>query len=468
MPIDARLLRPFLERQRWFAGKARTLLEVRLSDWAALDPDPDPPRIWLTVLEAVYSEGAPERYAAPIVREPRSGAISDALVQDEACRALLAAALANRPIAMHRGVVRALDGDPADGDVAHLPVHRGSPDQSNTCIVFGNRYILKLMRRLDPGPNLEVEIGRRLAAIGFANVAPFAGALEYTAPDMEPASLAVVQGFVNNDGTAWDAALADVVADLSSGRPPGAAYRPAATRLGERTGELHVALAQPTGDPAFAPEPFTRQDLGARIALMQAEAGRALALLESKLGTLARPVFLQAKRLLDGRDALIDRLARVAGRPVRAGRTRVHGDYHLGQVLAVGDDFLIIDFEGEPTRPLQERRAKASPLKDVAGMLRSFGYAAQVGLDRAAGGDTEARDRFEAPARAWEASASSAFLDGYRRRTVEAGVLPTGDDFAELLGAFVIEKAFYELAYELGSRPDWVHIPLQALVQLLP
>jgi maltose alpha-D-glucosyltransferase / alpha-amylase len=463
-PIDPRLLRPFLERQRWFAGKAKTLFDVRLADWAPLDADG---RTWLAILEAIYGDGGSERYAAALERDARSGAIADALQHDEACRTLLAAALTGRTIPMHDGAVRAPDArDPASADLDGLAVRRGSPDQSNTCIVFGDRYILKLMRRLDPGPNLEVEIGRRLAAIHFAHVAPLAGALEYAPHDAEAAALVVVQGFVKNDGTAWDAALADVVEDLRHGRPAGAAYRPRARRLGERTGQLHVALARPTSDPAFSPEPFAGADLAARMRLIAAEAGRALALLESKLGMLSPAMLAEAKRLLDGRAALLARLDAVADRPIRAARTRVHGDYHLGQVLATGDDFLIIDFEGEPSRTLQERRAKASPLKDVAGMLRSFGYAAQVGLDRIAGADAGLRERLREAARGWETSAA-AFLDGYRAAVAQGGFVSAGDDFDALLGAFVIEKAFYELAYELGSRPEWVHIPLQALVRLL-
>ncbi len=466
--IDPRLLKPFLERQRWFAGKARGLLDVRLLDSAPLGPAPA--RAWLTILEATYDQGRPERYAAPILRDARSGAISDALEHDETCRALLAAAIANAPLPMQHGRVQGLDGPApaASADAAPLAVRRGSPDQSNSSLIFGDRYMLKLLRRLDAGPNVEVEIGRRLTSIGFRHAAPLVGALAYTPPGGESAALAVVQGFVRNDGTAWEAAVRDAARDLDAPGAPGARYRPSARRLGARTGELHVALAQPTDDADFSPEPFTAPELSARLAQVHAEGRRALDLLESKLGGLPRPVFEQATRLLDGRDALAAKLEAIARRPIRAERTRVHGDYHLGQVLTTGDDFLIIDFEGEPARTLDERRAKASPLKDVAGMLRSFGYAADVALDRAAGGDAASRDRRAPAARAWEAAASSAFLAGYHEATAGSAFVPAGDDFAALLDAFVLEKAFYEIAYELGSRPDWVHIPLRALVALLP
>ncbi len=461
-PIDPRLLKSFLERQRWFTGKARTLVDARLVDWAGLDG-----RTWLVILEATYADGHRDTYAAPLLKDPRSGAISDGLQDDDACRALLAATVAGRPLGMHHGDAPALGTSAAvaASTLAAIPIRRRAAEQSNTSIVFGDQYVMKLIRHLDPGPNPEVEIGQWLTAVRFPRAAPLVGAVEYRAPGLAPASLLVTHRFVPNEGTAWDHALADLAVALDAG-DPALAYRPAATRLGERTGELHVALARDTDNPAFAPEPLTRVDMTALGGQVRQEAEHALALLESRIGTLPPAVFAHAKALLDGREKFAAVLAGAPAMQVRAARTRVHGDYHLGQVLRTADDFLIIDFEGEPARTLAERRAKTSPLKDVAGMLRSFGYAAHAALGQAASARPGDRTRLAAAAAAWEGAACRAFLAGYGAATAGAAFVPAPPAFDALLNAYLIEKALYELRYELGSRPDWVDIPLQALARL--
>jgi maltose alpha-D-glucosyltransferase/alpha-amylase len=460
-PIDPRLLKPFLERQRWFAGKARTLADVRLTDWANLDGGG-----WLVIAEAIYDDNQSETYAVPLSKDSRSGAVSDALSDDGVCRALLASAVSGRPLRFRHGEAPGGGNAVERSSLADLPIRRRAAEQSNTSIVFDEQYVLKLFRRLDPGPNPEVEIGRWLTALAFPRAAALVGALEYRAPAQTAASLLVAHRYVPNEGTAWDHALADLASALHAS-DPGATYRPAAATLGRRTGELHVALARDTTDPAFAPEPLTQVDLMALVGQVRQEADHALALLESRLGLLAPDVFAHAKTLLDHRHDLAARLAPPTSLRIRAARTRVHGDYHLGQVLRADDDFLIIDFEGEPARTLAERRAKTSPLKDVAGMLRSFGYAARAGLRQAAVSRPEDRQQLEAAAVSWERSASVAFLAGYADVTGGAAFVPAPPFFDSLLNLYLIEKALYELRYELGSRPDWVDIPLQALARLL-
>jgi trehalose synthase-fused probable maltokinase len=460
-PIDARLLKPFLERQRWFTGKARTLVDVRPVDWVGLDVG-----TWLVIVDATYADGHRDTYAAPLLKDPRSGAVSDGLQDDSACRTLLAAAVARRPLHMRHGDVSVVAGTGVEATgFEAIPIRRRAAEQSNTSIVFGDQYVMKLIRHLDPGPNPEVEIGLWLTALAFPRAAPLVGALEYRAPGLAPASLVVTHRFVPNEGTAWDHALADLALALDAA-DPGAAYRRSATRLGERTGELHVALSRDTGDPAFAPEPLTRVDLTALAGHLHQEAEHALALLESRLGTLPPDVFAHAKTVLDRRNKLSTVLAGASAMQIRAARTRVHGDYHLGQVLRTADDFLIIDFEGEPARTLAERRAKTSPLKDVAGMLRSFGYAAHAASARAVAARRDGHARLASAAAAWERSACAAFLAGYGSATARAAFVPAPPAFDALLNAYLVEKALYELRYELGSRPDWVDIPLQALVRL--
>ena len=231
--------------------------------------------------------------------------------------------------------------------------------------------------------------------------------------------------------------------------------------LGQRTGELHRALAADDEDPAFSPEPFTAEDAAALTASIQLDAARSVTRLAEALESLPQSARDLARTLLDAQAGLAQRIGSISALPTGCLRTRVHGDYHLGQVLAAGHDFVLIDFEGEPARPLAERRAKQSPLKDVAGMLRSFSYAAHATFLAACQERPDRCGQLEARAQAWEASVTEAFLKRYRQTTAETGLVPADDrGFEQLLEAFVLEKALYEVGYELASRPQWIGIPL--------
>jgi maltose alpha-D-glucosyltransferase / alpha-amylase len=238
--------------------------------------------------------------------------------------------------------------------------------------------------------------------------------------------------------------------------------------LGERTAELHRALARPSGDPAFEPEPISGDDLRGWHARASDEALATLAMLQERRGTLPENVQPDADRLRNERDALLARIAALVPDAVNATKTRFHGDFHLGQVLLADHDFVIVDFEGEPSRPLSERRVKHSPLRDVAGMLRSFSYAAAVALDRATAERPEDRARLAGPLNDWRAEASAAFLTAYRERIKGASSYPDNDDVTRrLLQLFTLEKVLYELRYELAHRPEWVRIPLAGLLEQL-
>jgi maltose alpha-D-glucosyltransferase/alpha-amylase len=239
-----------------------------------------------------------------------------------------------------------------------------------------------------------------------------------------------------------------------------------AALLGRRTGELHVALASEATNPDFAPEPFEETAVRQLHESMRATVSRAFGLLRQRQSTLPTGVQATANRVAGLESSLLTRLDALPQRRWTSQRIRVHGDYHLGQVLWTGSDFVIIDFEGEPDRPIAERRVKQSPLKDVAGMLRSFHYASQAGLMGLIPGVTD-QAALKPWLQSWYVHTAAAFLRGYRQTVASAALVPDDpQEFADLLDLFVLEKLVYELAYELNSRPDWTQIPLAGLAEL--
>ena len=345
-------------------------------------------------------------------------------------------------------------------------------EQSNSSVIYGERIFLKLYRRLEEGMNPDAEILRFLGARSFPHVPPFCGALEFRRAGRAPQVLALATGMVANDGDAWSFTLREltrqlecVLADDAGGAARiEAAYLARAAQLGERTGALHRALAADAADADFAPEPLTANDFSGLAETVRATADQVLASLAARLDALDPATRSIAATLLAAEPALRARIAALAAQPAAAAKTRTHGDYHLGQVLNTGADFVIIDFEGEPAKPLAERRRKRSPLRDVAGMLRSFHYAAHSAL----GGFTEHRAELEPHAEHWHERARAAFLDAWIAATAGASFIPVERaGFTRLLDAFLLEKALYEIAYELNNRPAWLGIPLRGAWQIL-
>ena len=237
--------------------------------------------------------------------------------------------------------------------------------------------------------------------------------------------------------------------------------------LGQRTGELHNALGKATGDSAFDPEPITDNDLSDWVLRVQVEAVATLNLLEHQEKGLAESVRKIAQTLLTQRKALEDRIQTCISGPIKSVKTRYHGDYHLGKVLLTQNDFVLTDFEGEPARPFPERRHKHSPLRDVAGMLRSFNYAAYTALAHATAEQPKDLAKFEPLVRDWEAEVGRVFLAAYDEAVHSSGLFTTDASLCGLLDLFLLEKALYEVRYELDNRPDWVVIPLRGLLSLL-
>jgi maltose alpha-D-glucosyltransferase/alpha-amylase len=374
---------------------------------------------------------------------------------------------------------------------------RSSKEQSNTSITYGDRLILKIFRRQQPGPNPEREVDTYLTEkAGFDGIPPFGGSIEYESPGKGTFDFAALQGRVENEGDAWaltleeleryyencglvslpediDSLAAHDVVALSE-KPPSPLAQDylgfsldSAARLGRRTAALHLALASPTDDPAFAPEPLTAAGIQSLLANLRENAARVFDVLRNNVVRLPDEMLDLAGLVLGRRKQILDSFHFDSNGDFQTVQTRIHGDYHLGHVLRVRSDYVILDFEGEPARPLAERRAKQSPLKDVASMLRSLSYAAYVSLIGYTARRPEDFDKLEPWAHLWELSTSAAFLRAYREGASGAAVLPAStDDLRALLAVHILDKALYELSYELNNRPGWARIPLIGILSL--
>jgi maltose alpha-D-glucosyltransferase/alpha-amylase len=509
----------FLPRQRWFGSKARHIHSVQLSECI---PVPLSDAVALIAFARVeFTEGAGETYVLPliapapesvlpadsaVVRVPVSDPASelpltDALQNHEFLASILNSILKSESLPGEAGTLKAVPEDallqmklgPADS----LPPRLLKGEQSNTSIAYGDQLILKFFRRVEEGVHPDWEIGHFLTAIAhFKNVPPLCGCLQYESRESKLATLGILQGFVPNRGDAWRFTVESLVELFSSpghskheiasasGRPPArkaqeqigapdgiAEQLQLMGLLGKRTAELHLALASSSADPDFAPEPFTPEVREAFDSAFHDLAVRNFETLRVKLPELRESAGELAKQVLKLEDDALLVLHSVFEREIASVRIRIHGDYHLGQVLFTGSDFFIIDFEGEPARPLAERRIKRSPLQDVAGMLRSFQYAARSACLAAQERLTDSHQPHDHVARAaaqWLASASNEFLRSYRGTAGDARFLPaTSAEFDALLRAHLLEKAVYELGYELNNRPSWLAIPLEGIREIL-
>ena len=520
-----KLLPGYLRQWRWFGGKARQIRSIALTEVIRFPYDPS--TAYWTFISVEYSEGEPETYVLPLTiavgqradevqdRAPQAviarvrrteaeGLLCEAWWENQFWEALLAAIACSQQCPGTAGALRALPTKafshvrgPADAALAPTLL---AAEQSNTSVVYGNRLILKFFRRVADGANPDLELGRFLTEkTSFTHIAPVAGALEYHRDTGETTAVGILHGFVPNRGDAWGYTLEaldgyftaasaqqseehaavphqPLLALAEGDIPPLASeligpYLASARLLGQRTAELHLALASEPSDSRFTPEPLGGPYQHALSQSIQSLATEAFRLLRQRLSDLPEAVRGKARQVLARQEEVVGSLQSVSQRPLTALRIRIHGDYHLGQVLYTREDFVITDFEGEPARPLRERRLKHSPLKDVAGMLRSFHYAAYAGLfnqaDKVVSSPSEALTALEPWAQAWYLWVSAGFLQTYLEYTRPASFLPPSREERQvLLEAHLLEKAVYELSYELNNRPDWVRIPLQGIRQL--
>ncbi len=437
MQADLTQLPEYLKTRRWFSGKAWPIKDVSLVDHVDLEAAGR--SFALAIVEVRYELGAPERYLLPV--KVQDGRLIEAIDDDELMRALLELVREGGRVASGGG---ALVGERAEGSDqiwSELPaspsVRRIQLEQTNTSIVFGEAVVLKLLRKVEPGVNPEREMGLFLARRHFTRAPELVGWLQLLGP--ADAAVAVLHRFVRDarDGWRW------VLEAFRAGERPSSEQLALVRRLGERVGEMHLCLASDETDPRFAPEPILGEDFSRWSSSIIGQLGVALA----EVASIAPELYAR-------RTELTERAKRLAHLAPSGQKLRVHGDLHLGQVLLHEGDWLIFDFEGEPNRSYAQRREKHSPLKDVAGMLRSFTYAeAAVVLS---GGKKAGRD----------AAAREAFLNGYWDATRSARFLPAdGDALEGLLDALELEKAIYELRYELHHRPEWVRIPIASLME---
>jgi len=504
--LERQALAPFLRRQRWFSAKSREIRQARFTDWTAAERG----RAFITIASVEFTDGGVESYLVPLallsgdpaaraiaeapsiviakITGARKGAIVDGLFDDETCAKMLGLAERGEELATKKASIKGQLFSP-QSPIRDPQWTRPAGDQSNSVAFFGDRSVLKLFRRLEPGTNPELEIGRYLAARKFTRTPALQGAIEYLRPDLQPGTLAVVQSVVKHQGSGWDFTIDElrryyervgaranqstVPSDPASSAvpPPFFAalegwYLTTAATLGRRTAELHLTLAD-TSDPAFVPEPINRAALDALAHEMRDHAEAAMQALQRSAPTLRDDLRALAEEVLAQRPTILAEIDRLRSLDSGGTRIRVHGDYHLGQVLRTEEDFVILDFEGEPARSIAERRAKHSPLKHVAGMMRSYSYASHAALLAFATNSPEQAARLEVWADAWQHWSADAFLGGYLSAPGAAEL--TGGDAARrlILRAFMMDKALYELAYELDNRPDWVGIPLSGIRKLV-
>ena len=498
--FERTVIPPFLATRRWFGAKGSRIKSVQIIDCAVVKEGTGEARFLLPRIAVQLSNGQRQDYFVPVGvdegredealmpfavarvrRGPRTGLLYGAAGSDDFAVCLIEGMREGREIPTETGklVFSKTSAFDPETTVETGEVRRLSAEQSNTSIAIGSKMMLKLLRRLQPGKHPEVEVGRFLTEVAhFSNTPALLGTLEHVAEDGTRTALAVLQGFVLNQGDAWTVMLEGlrrdfetvVLAPESEAPSPEEAFGAHlrwADLLGRRTAEMHRALATPSDDPAFTPEPFTEDDVAvlARDARLQAERAFAGMKLVVERG-LDRPAVTELYGRRREIDALIERLTEAV--PRGAQKTRIHGDYHLGQVLVSEGDLIIVDFEGEPSRPADERRAKSTALRDVAGMLRSFAYGAETVIREIASRFADSEGRGRTAAVAWRGMIEEAFLAGYGEAVADSPASVTdAATQAALLRLCLLIKALYEIDYEANNRPDWIEIPARGVLDIL-
>jgi maltose alpha-D-glucosyltransferase / alpha-amylase len=515
----------YLINQRWFGGKARQILATEIVDVVSM---PGGSALLLIVLVS-YGSGSDEMYAIPVTAASEGGASVLRLPSDQGSRPIGLKDAVSEPRFLTALLQLIHSESTAEGEQGTLRGRRTSaysslaastPDsltpkalraeQSNTSVVYGDKLILKLFRKLEEGINPDLEVGAFLTEVAhFKNIPQLAGLLEYQSHSGKIMAQGILQAFVPNQGDAWRYTLSSLGAfyeevkkeakdghaaipdakdtrdtkntentensrNIRNAALPGSVgkslntYSQSAKLLGRRTAEMHLALSVDSQNSAFAPEAFSAEYQSALQRSLVELTERIFGQLREKSDSLPVETRGKAEALSGKETEILSRFRSTLSEPLHALRTRIHGDYHLGQVLFTGDDFVIIDFEGEPARPLSERRLKRSPLQDVAGMLRSFHYAAFSPLIGADAMKPEEAARLSPWAEFWNARISADFLAAYFDTCGDAAFLPKNrSELQSLLELHLLEKAVYELGYELNNRPGWVGIPLEGIGKLL-
>jgi maltose alpha-D-glucosyltransferase/alpha-amylase len=526
----AEALAVYLPGCPWFRGKSRTIDTTAVLDTVPVGRERVTSHVVLVRVE--YTEGDPETYVLPVAfAGPTEAATTEERLPHAVVARLRMRARGKAPSEVEEGILFDPTGEPSYGQAilraiqedrrargglgelaawplksfaglgevaaSGLPASLVNVEQSNTSVAYGDRFLLKLFRRVEEGVHPELEVGQFLQeSTSFRAAAPVAGALEYRPFRGEPLTLAVLHGQVQHQGDAWgytrdalglffERALTLQIPpeelpipnrpllELTDEEVPALAqevigsYLASVQTIGQRTAELHLALGSDPNDPAFAPEPFTTLVQRSMYQSLRSQARQALELLRKHLKGLPDDLRPVAQEVLDREAGVLDLARTILGRKIAAQRTRIHGDYHLAQLLFTGKDFVVIDFEGESVRPLSDRRRKRSPLRDVASMLRSFDYATQSTLTDG-GLRPEDVAKLGPWARMWGLWVSVGFVRAYLTAADGAGFLPADRaDRSLLLDFHLLKRAVAELRYELAAHSPRVRAPLQGLRQLL-
>jgi len=436
--VDERALIDDVTRQRWYGAKSRTVVRAQTLDTVTIRQAE--PRLALALVELRYDTGAHDLYQ--LLLSDRGDAADGLAANPNLARELVSAMRAGLTVQGGQGIVEFRPA--ADFSALGRELGAARPvdsEQSNSSVVFDDALILKIFRRLEPGINPELELLRFLGEHGFRNMPALGGWYGYSGGPLT-ATLGILQEYIPDAVNGWQVALEEIAAAPER-------FLDRLERLGEVTAQMHTVLGSDPGDPAFAPEEPSVEMLGLLTATVDEEIAQVFVSLPEDDERLAP---------IAGRGEEVREQLRLLAHAGSSGRViRIHGDYHLGQTLVAGNDWVILDFEGEPARTLAERRRKRSPLRDVAGMLRSFAYAATA-VALTPGADLPAD---------WEERARQRFLERYLE-TVDRALLPAGEAAIDrLLAVFELEKAVYELRYELDNRPDWVRIPVAGIERLM-
>jgi maltose alpha-D-glucosyltransferase/alpha-amylase len=495
----------YVPKQRWFRAKDAKIKTVSLVAHAEI---PRGASNWLfAVIETKFTgELKSQRYLLPMAvdwkeiqaqpptiqsqtiaktrRGHREGTLYDAAADDQFVVAIVDHLRGNSEFAMGDATLKfiptaALATTPAPAETA---VRRLGAEQSNTSLMIEECLVMKLYRELQPGKHPEIELGRYLTDVAkFANTPPLLGSVEIVRKSGQVTAAAVAHAFVRNQGDGWNYTLsylgrffdetAVLAPDELNARAPEeahAVYLTQIRQLGLRTAEFHRALCPTEAERAFMPEPITAADVAEWVKYVRREAKGALTALRRERRRLAPAIIPMADYLLERQSALSERIGSDLAKVPAAVKIRIHGDFHLGQVLVAQNDFYIIDFEGEPRRPLADRSAKDSPLRDVAGMLRSFDYVALAAVEQLGQAHADRGNELTRLALAWRDAAIAAYLAAYKEAIAGCPAYPEETAAADrLLELFMLGKAFYEIRYELANRPTWLVIPLRGVLRIL-
>ncbi|MCW5700693.1 MAG: putative maltokinase, partial [Rhodospirillales bacterium] len=504
--LTDRILPEYLPHRRWFAAKSDTIASVTIEDESVL-PERGKFGHLIILFRVTSGNGVEQRYHMPLatawetaIDDPlsrlqahtlakvrtgnRVGVLYDALADAPFTAAVLDAIRKGETIGTASGghisftSTNALSNLEIPEDVV---IERMGGEQSNTSLKIGQAAILKGYRRLEEGIHPELELGRFLTDVaGYANTPPLLGSIELVTSEGTRTALAVLHGFVRNQGDGWtfttdylDRYMSEVevtpVGEEEETEEPHGLYRALARTLGERIAELHKAFALDVDDPAFRPEQATDEDLAAWGDQVRKQAALARdALTKAMAGDALTEDLRETVELIFDRWMLIDRvIERSISKQKAIMKSRIHGDLHLGQVVVVREDFFVLDFEGEPVKSMEQRRAKQSPLRDVAGIVRSFNYAAWAALWDRLPSQSRSEDLTKA-VHNWETLATQSFISAYRDTAADCVTVPADlRRFKRLLDLFTLEKALYEICYEAANRPDWLRIPLQGVNRIL-